>query len=985
MKKTIQLIVLAMLCLNLGLKAQDKTSLSGKVTDRQLQPLPGVTLKIKNTSIAATTNSRGEFSISSTQQQGSLQISSMGYKTTELNFKGTTSNLNIQLLEEQNDLDEIQIIGYGQTTKRLNTGSVSSISAKQIEQQPVTNVLSALSGRMPGVFVQTTNGLPGGNINIQIRGKGSLLAGTNPLYIIDGVPYDGAAPNAFNTSQATSNIAGHISPLNNISPSDIETITVLKDADATSIYGSRGSNGVVLITTKRAKSGDSKLHVNVQTGLSTIAQKPKLLSLTDYLQMRWEAFANDNKTPSSDPTSPNYAPDLTLWSQTEGRDWVDYIYGNNANFSDVQAKLSGGAGQTTFSVNGNYRKESAILRGHNDFNRYSLFSQLQHRSTNQKLNLSLSNQLSQQSADFANAVLNIAGNIFMAPNYPLYLPDGSANWYAATNIDGELNNRSKTLTDNNISSLYLSYDILPALSFKINAGYTKTTYRQTLLFPTAGLYPGTTNYSMFASNLSESLILEPQLHYQLKFKHSSFSFLLGATYQNRNTSNQSLNVSGFRQESLLENMASAATVDSRSNPSLQYKYASVFGRATYSLMDNYVLNATLRRDASSKFGPGNRQGNFGSLGAAWIFSNNTWLQHAIPVLSYGKLRASYGSTGNDQISDYQYLSTYSSPSGANYQDIGILKPNRISNADFHWETTLKIDVGIELGFLKDRISLAADYYRNRSLDQLVQYTLPQITGFASYQANLPAVIENSGWEMSLHAKPIDKSGFSWSSNLNFTLPKNKLLSFQDFSKSTYANVYEIGYDITRIKGNRYLGIDAATGKAQYAGIDGEVAAKPYNNFTLGKATPDWYGGFGNSFRYKGIELNVFTQFVKQAGTGRLYYSPGVYVYNNFDMMKDSWKASTIADPNMRSSSFNVFDTSYLRLKTVSLAYDFSGGLLRSLKIDNLRLYLDGQNLLTLQHQNIAVLDVESGGTSTGLYKNVPPVKTFIMGLQFTLK
>nr|WP_199080110.1 SusC/RagA family TonB-linked outer membrane protein [Pedobacter sp. ASV19] len=1002
MKKTIQTIVLAALCLNFPASAQQKNpppsskhgQVKGKVISlKTREPLEGAAIQNINTALTLFTDKQGEFLLDLPSGRYRLAVFLENYQTEYLEIRMPLKEpLVIELEPKDNNLNEVQIIGYGETTKRLNTGSISTITAKQIENQPVTNVLSALSGQMPGVFVQTTNGLPGGNINIQIRGKGSIAAGTNPLYIIDGVPYDGSSPNDASSPLPGNYIGGTVSPLNSLNPADIESITVLKDADATSIFGSRGANGVVLISTKKAKAGATQLELNVQQGFSQIAQKPKLLNLEQYLAIRRAGFANDGTVPSADPTSVYYAPDLTLWNQQQGTDWTGYVFGNTAHSTDAQAKVSGGTGNNTFSLSGNYRRENSILKGNNLFERGNLFSQFRHISQGQKWNISLSNQINHQSNTMANPVSSFGSSYLLAPNYPLQLPDGSFNWYAGSNILAELNATSKMKTDNLVTNLNLAYRPLPSLAFKINTGYTKTSYNQCLIFPAIALAPGSINYAQYGTNSFESVLIEPQVDYLLKLRASSISFLAGATYQYRSSQNQFIQASNFSLESVMEDLGSAATIDSRTSAFLPYKYASVFGRVTYNLQESYIFNATLRRDGSSRFGPGNRYGNFGSVGAAWIFSNLALLKANLPFLSYGKLRASYGTTGNDQIGDYQYLSTYSSPGTNIYQDVAAIRPSRINNANFHWETTQKTDLAIELGFLQDRIYFSADYYLNQSNDQLVLYTLPQITGFMSYQANLPAVIKNRGWELSLNTRILDQQKLRWSATFNLTVPTNKLQSFEDFENSSYAEQYQLGYDISRISGYKYLGVDPNTGKAQYAGKDGKASDNPYYNFTLGKLTPDYYGGFGNTFSYGNVEASFFAQFVKQVSRGQgLYTYPGTGISNNYSFIQDRIASPYYPKPSAGAydvyypnSSLNIFNTSYLRLKNVSLSYHFPERLLKKLKAQSLKLYAQGQNLLTIWNRNAAVLDPESGVLTDGLSHNSPPVKSFVLGLQLTL-
>lgn len=997
MNKLILLIVLVTLCPIFELSAQTSNQISGRVvTANDGKPLPGATISINNTNTAVQSAKDGTFTILAKTASGILTITYTGYQTKEVGFNINTKTIEIKMQEANNSFDDIQVIGYGKTTKGLNTGSVSSINAKQIEQQPVTNVLSALSGRMPGVFIQTTNGLPGGNISVQIRGKGSIAAGTDPLYIVDGVPFVGTSPNGTNNAVSTNNIAGNISPLNNINPSDIESINVLKDADATAIYGSRGANGVVLITTKKAKSGDTQYNFNLQQGFSRAASTPKLMSLQQYLEVRREAFQNDNRIPSADPTSTNYAPDLTLWSQTEGTDWPAYLLDNTASSTDLQGTISGGKNNTTFTISGNYRSEDAILAGSNNFQRGGIQTQINHISSNEKFTLNARSSLTKQSSIFANPVLNLDRSYLRPPNFPLLLANGEINWYGSSNILAELDATSKTLTDNIINNLALSYQLLPSLSLKLNSGYTKTSYNQKLIFPSSSLPPGNLNTTSFSQNSGQSFIVEPQIDYNIRIKQLNLTLMAGATYQNRTNDSQFIKANDFKVASLMEDLGSASIIESRQNSYSNYKYASIFGRLTLNLKNEYLINATIRRDGSSRFGPGNRYGNFGSIGAAWLFSNNEFVKNNISWISHGKIRGSIGTSGNDQIGDYQYLSTYSSPGGNLYQDAVTIRPSRISNTDFHWETTTKADLGIEIGLFKEKVLLTADYYRSTSRDQLISYTLPRLTGFSDYQANLPAVILNTGLEMSIEVKLINRSNLNWSAQGNITVPKNRLLSFENFENSSYAQLYKIGEDLSRIRGYQALGVDPTTGNMIYAGKNGNASTTPFDNFTLGKLTPDFYGGFGSSLGYKNLELNVFAQFAQQQSKGDLKRLPGTGVFNNFALTYERWTpsnpSSTVPKATLAStglfypnSSVNVFNTSYLRLKNISLSYSFNETLLKQIKVNSLRVYAEAQNLLTFWNRDAAVFDPESGVISTtALGRNIPPVKTIVLGLQLNL-
>lgn len=959
--------------------------------------LYNATVQVMGANLVTRTQSDGRFSFKTDLVEGKLKVAFLGFKTREVPFNSNSEFPIIVYLDaDNNSLEEVQVIGYGQTTKRFNTGSVATISAKEIEQQPVTNVLSALSGRMTGVYVQTTNGLPGGNINIQIRGTGSIQAGTEPLYIIDGVPFDSKAEDPTDLL-ASNNLAGTINPLNILNANDIENISVLKDADATAIYGSRGSNGVVLITTKKGKAGGTRINLNVNQGFSKITTHPKLLNLEQYLDLRREAFANDGRIPSADPASREYAPDLTIWSQTNGTNWSEYVFGHTANLTNFQLSVSGGNKNTNFNISGNFRTEGTIMLGDNTYNKGGLQSTITHISDNGRFRINLSSIYNIDKTDLSNPK-NSSNLIFLLPpNYPLFNEDGTYNWYAGHNVEAQQHARNRSNTNNFVGNLFTSYNIPDGIELKISAGYNRRSSAQRQIFPTSSLNTTQINNTLFGDNSSTSFIVEPQVEYKKDFGSSKLQFLIGGTYQSRLTERLSIKASNFSNEFLMENLGSAGIIDSRTNSFQQYKYISAFGRLTYNILDKYIFNATARRDGSSRFGPDNRFGNFYSIGGAWLFSKEKWINDNIRILSFGKLRASYGLTGNDQISDYEYLSTYVVNGSNTYQNISILKPSRIYNSHFHWEVTKKMEVATELGFVKDKLLLTVNYYRNRSDNQLVNYPLPNITGFPSYQANLPAVVQNMGWEFDLKARIIENQNFRWATTANFTLPKNRLVKFDNIENSSYANTLQVGYDITRVYGNHFVGVNAETGVAQYTDKDGEIATSPYSFHTIGKRTPDFYGGFGNNFSYKNFQLDIFTQFAKQASFGNLTFAQfGFQPVNGYQILTKRW--SNIGDnallPKVSSnqrhgtsqisrSNANYFDIAYLRLKNVSLVYNLPVHLSKKIGSQAVKLSVVAQNIFTLWDNDIPILDPETGG-NVGLDTAIPPVKSIVFGINLTL-
>lgn len=981
------LIIVALLafCLNVG--AQEKQK--GRVVDAQTQePLAGAIVKVLEPAQTVTTNNEGYFELSLKKGKYQFQIQYLGYGVRDTTLS-VPSSIRISLRANSSQLNEVQITGYGQTTKRLATGSISSINAAELERQPITNVLSALAGRMPGVIVQTTNGLPGGNINVQIRGRGSIGAGTAPLYIIDGVPFDGEAPNAANSQIGYNSINGAISPLNNLNPTDIEQISVLKDADATSIYGSRGSNGVVIITTKLAQAKVLNFSVNYKNGNSVAAQLPQLMPLAAYLSMRKEAFANAGQVPSNNPSSANYAPDLTIWSQTEGQNWAEYMLGNTAKMQNLQFTLSNAQGQSSFQMSANYHQEGSILLGNDKYDRASLMSNYQ--LNKDKFQLTFRFQLNNQQANYSNLANSSA--YLLAPNYPLSLTDGSYNWYGGNNLLAEANARSKNETLGLISNLSLKKQLHPLLSANLNFGLSSTAYQSILLYPLKALKPNSTNYTQNSNNNNQSLIIEPQLNFKKRVGKNQFELLWGGTYQVNHKTYQYLKGSNYSLEALMEDWAAAAIIDNRNSQDNTYKYLSVFGRFSYSFNHNIIFNATLRRDGSSRFGPENRFGNFWSVAGSWLWQQNAWVKRNLNWLSHGKIRTSIGTTGNDQIGDDQYLSTYSSSGSNVYQGQSTLKPSRIANENFRWETTLKKDIALELGALNDRIFFALNYYRNISKDQLVAQVLPQLTGFTSYQSNIPAKVLNQGWEWVAQLQLLQKKNWQLSMNFNYTKAENKLLTFENLASSTYANLYKIGEDISRVNGYQWLGINPTTGQQQYADINGQPSSTPYTYYTLGSTSPEQFGGIGLQVAYKQFEFAAFAQGVKQMGWGHAMYNyPGTGIFNGYALMENRWSANNLDavypaakintyDINFPTSSANFFDTSFIRIKSLSAAFNFPSKWLKKLNMKGFRLTTEAQNPFSFWNKKLPIFDPESGVLSAGISRNLPPLKTLVFAAQ----
>ncbi|HVS95096.1 MAG TPA: SusC/RagA family TonB-linked outer membrane protein [Puia sp.] len=957
------------------------SGLRGRVTDSLGAPLQGANVLLKGTARGTTTDTAGYFELSPVRAGAVIVVSYSGLETQEIKVR-VRSSLAITLSHKYSPLDEVQVIAYGTTTKRLNTGDVSTVSSKTVGDQPVADPLAALEGRVPGLIVTQTNGLPGAAFNVQIRGQNSLINGNDPLYIVDGVPFGFANADL----QLSGGAVGNQSPFRVINPGDIESIEVLKDADATAIYGSRGANGVILITTRKGRAGKLKLDLNVNTGFGQVGKEVKYLNLQQYLAMRHEAFANDGATPD-----PAVDYDLLAWDTTRYTNWQNVFSSNSSRYDDDEIGLSGGTAQLQWLLGGNYHRETTVLpsslANYRNGVRLNIFS----TSLDKRFTLSAS-------ANYSNVQLNLpVADLFGAANLPPDAPypvDASGNLVWSEN-GGSYENPFAYLrqkyngnTKNLLSSLLLNYHLLHGLDVRLNAGYTETHVLQTSEFPLSSQNPAynpvaRANYDQAGYT---SWTLEPQLSYNDTIGGLKLALLLGATFQQDLNQGNSVIASNFTSDALLANLGAAANVSTASYYDL-YRYDAAFARATANWENKYILNLTSRRDGSSRFGPGRQFADFGAVGAAWIFSEDRFFKR-MPVLSYGKLRASYGSTGNDRIGNYNYLDTYSADYGT-YNGVSGLAPTRLFNPDYAWEANRKAEAGIELGFFRDRLVLMASYFNNRSSNQLLQYALPSQTGFTSVLENFPALIENRGWEFTLTTANIRTRHFTWTTTANLTAASNKLVAFPGLDSSSYAYTYVVGQPLSLMRVFHYKGIDPATGLYSFTGTDWPTDLTDYKDIIV-----NYYGGINNHFSLNSWQLDLFFQFVKQNGRNYIAssgHNPGTPYNQPSDVLKRWQRAGDNTDVQRFSQDYNGFqsyvnyayysggpvtDASFIRLKNVALSYSFPASVTRRLCASSLRVYATAQNLLT-------ITGYRGGDPETQSLSTMPPLRVITGGLQIT--
>ena len=977
-------LLLLLLISNYKVYAQEPMVLSGIVKSADGTPLEGVTVWQNDSNNGTQTNEQGFYSLGIVSN-ATITFEYLGFKTQHL--KASTNVLNVTMQTDDDTLEELVInAGYYTVTDKERTGSISKITSKEIGQQPVANPLAAMQGRMAGVNITQSSGTPGGGFDIQIRGRNSLRTeGNAPLYIVDGVPFASESASDRNIS-LTALPAGNVSPLNSINPNDIESIEVLKDADATAIYGSRGSNGVVLITTKKGSADKTTFSLQSTTSVSMVSKFMDLMNTQQYLQMRRDAFANDGIT-----EYPANAYDINgTWDENRYTDWQKEFIGGKAVSQNTLFSVGGGSGNTGYLLSASHRKDGTVFPGDFGYKRTNFMLNVNHRSQDGRFDIQASVQKGEQKNTLMAA--DLTGKIFLAPNAPaLYTQTGEINWENNTfeNPMAALQSKYLSTIKNTVTNISLGYNLGNNIAVRLKAGTGDFHTHEIKTTPHTVFNPSLKRTSEHSSMLNSenkrnSWIVEPMITWNKEFGASKVDLLFGGTLEERTQETFSLEASNFTSDLFITNAANGAIQKVLYDRETVYRYSAGYGRINYSLYNKYIVNITGRRDGSSRFGPNKRFANFGAVGAAWLFGREHFAEKS-SWFSFGKLRGSYGIAGSDLIGDYQFLNTYGI-GRLRYDGAIGLEPLRLFNPDFSWETNKKLELALETEFFNNRLAASFSYYRNRSSNQLVGMPLPLTTGFGSVQANLAATVENSGWEFTLHSVNISASDFKWTTSFNLTLPKNKLIAFPNLEDSTYANQYEIGQPVTVRKMYNYLGIDKETGRYLFEDVNKDGVINIHDRKTVVNTGTVAFGGLQNHFSYRNWSLDFLIQFVKQKGFSPDYY--GTYsgsMNNRPDRAADYFTTENPdaayqlptsgkntpalqAFQSFRESNAMVTDASFIRLKSLQLMYGLPAA---NMKNTRLNLFIQGYNLVTLTKYWGA--DPETVGNY------LPALRTFSLG------
>ncbi|WP_299670419.1 TonB-dependent receptor [uncultured Polaribacter sp.] len=994
------------------LQSQD-FSISGKVIDEVTnEPIAEVTVILKGSNIGVLTEIDGSFKMNEVSANSVLVFSYLGYDSLEI-IVGNKKFFNVKLSPALNVLDELVVVAYGVKKKRNITGAIVSIDSEEITQTSLQDPISALQGRAAGVQVVSNSGAPGGGMSIKVRGNSSLNSGNTPLYVVDGVPIES---NSLSSLNGTENFG--LNPLADINPNDIESIEILKDAASTAIYGSRAANGVVLITTKRGKSGKTQIDVNIFTGISEITRKLSVLNASQYRAVIIDSYNN-----MENPNIPNGIVLDSLNPRNNGDvDWQKELL-VPAPQQKIDVSVRGGSENVKYAWSSSFLNQDGIILNSN------------YRRVTSRLNVDFkaSEKLTfGQSISYTNAFnkrINAGGTnnlsiirelLIRPPIFALYLPDGSYNGYQF----GRRNpvGLAELATNNNktnriIGNQYAEYNILEGLKLRSNINLDFLSMKEDKFLPATLDYREGYNSGEVRAINNLTWGNETILTYNKQFKEDhNFSALAGFSFQNWQYERTGLDGDFFSSDNIITLNGAGTISNQEVNITTEHSLLSYFGRVSYDFKGRYLFEANLRADGSSRFGKDQRFGYFPSVALGWRFSDESFFEN-INFLNDGKVRLTAGQTGNEAIGNYTAQGEFAV--GSNYLDFSGASPSVMSNAGLTWETTTQYNIGLDLSFLNNRVTLVADAYLKVTDDLLFNVPIPRTTGFSFVTQNIGS-IENRGIEFTLNSRNL-VGDFKWDTNFNISTNRNKITDLPDnvltngFIQNGNYHILKEGSPIGTFYGWKFNGVYASDADnvdqvtngalgAIYKGgdpiwddVDGNNIIDNDDRQIIGDATPDFFGGITNNFSYKGISLGFFLQY----SYGNDIYSEinhqrnSVVRYNNLSTdALDRWRnqgdvtnfPKPVRDDPLQSDSRIqsrwVEDGSYIKLKNVNLRYSLPNTVIDNLGLRKVEVYASALNVITWTRYTGFDPDVNSysglrEGVDEGSY---PQSRTFILGL-----
>ena len=1042
----IKRLLLITMCLCALAYANAQTTISGRVMDgASNESAIGASVLVVGTTVGTITDFDGNFTIEVPEGKFILQVSMVGYKTQVINIRGK-ERIDVTLQEDTQVMDEVVVVGYGTMKKRDLSGSISQIKSEDLLAGGGTDAALSLSGKIAGVDVKESDGAPGSGVSITVRGANSFTTSSQPLYVVDGIPY-GTDPNGVPASGANEGQNQSQNPLSMLNPNDIEKIEVLKDASATAIYGSRGANGVVIITTRKGQQGKPKVELNIRAGVQQIARKVQMLDAYHYALYQNEAASNSRTYEGGTQRDPyrgewdypyigsgyvytqgkyNPSPEDFLnpglrtdqygnVDEVAGTDWQEQIYQLGWS-QEYNASVSGGTDKGWYAFSGNYTDQTGIIKN-TGFQRYTLSLNTAWHIT-KWLEIGTSQHFTNARTNFQRTNSENTGIIRSSLIFPpTYGPHQQTeqldelNWLAANPVNYINGAKDELKQISWFSSSFVEFTIQPWLKLRqnlglgYNDGHRGTYYDR---HTQEGKSP-TNGKAGKASNIWKSLTTETLLTFDHKFNENhSINAVLGATFERGEGSSESMTATNFPND-LTKDADMSLALDKaviRSSRTVQ-SLASFLARVNYTLMGRYLFTASARVDGSSSFALKNKWAPFFSGAFAWRMIDESWMQDQ-DVLSNWKWRVSYGQTGNQAIGAYRTLTVLEA---ANYPYTGTLESGEAmidwrgpANPDLKWETTDQADAGLDIGFLNNRINLTFDYYYKRTRDLLQNVTIPSSSGFSQMMVN-SGYVTNQGFEFSLGAEAIDLNDWKWHIDANISLNRNRIGGLKGdqyatalWSKADQVFLQRNGCPIGTLYGYKEEGIDPATGEIIYADINGDGSITEADRTIIGNTNPDFTGSLTSRLSWKGLSLN----FMLQGSYGNdifNYNLTDITMSNIGNITKEAYDHRwTAANPNgalwpKATAGYNrtwlisnryVEDGSFLKIKYITLAYEWY----KPAKwIEKIHVDFTVNNVWTFTKYSWFEPDVNAAGTNASCpgvdSYSYPSARSYALTLNFT--
>lgn len=1022
MKRLLSLAAGLLLLLNGVVYAQQR-EVTGKVTDANGAPLAGVSVKVKGTNTGAYTEDDGTFKVTLPKGLNTLVFSFIGYEDQEVDVK--SDKLNISLTQTAKNLNEVVVVGYGTQVKKELTSVVSRVKGSEVQNMPVPNLSQAIQGRAAGVFVESQNGKVGEGIKVRVRGATSINGSNEPLYVVDGVPLTGGT---FGSASADINF------------NDVESFEILKDAAATAIYGSRAANGVILITTKRGKSGKTKFTFNTQYGTQSPTAKRGFLNAAEYIEFFREAAVNTAKYHYNRAgnwlgfaSEAAAITNMTTWMEGRFRrysgfnddwktlkvntNWEDLAFNDDARSSQVELNAQGGNDKTKFFISGSLQNQDGILVG-NEFKRLGLRFNLDHQVNNWlKLGLNaMNNKTVRNRVPLDNAFSTPMQIVALAPITPVRdangaLYDRPVTTYYNPLIDFE-EAKFKINGYRTQGNIYAESRIMKGLTLRNELGLDMVSQSEDRFWSSRTLAGAGIGGSARAQWLRNTRwVTNNYLNYINTFKDvHKIEATAGISFENRYDEYVYVEGENFADESI-KTLAGAGTITAGESTQDENNLFSYFGRVNYGYKGKYLASVSFRADADSRFGTNYKYGYFPSFSAGWIMTEENFLKD-VKWLSFLKLRGSYGVLGNNTgLGFYAARSqygpvTYGTSSGLSITNFG--------NDDLRWEKTASVDLGLDFGFFNNRLTGEFNWYKKKTSDMLLAVPVPSPSGTTSVLGNI-GEMENKGIEIVLNSVNVSNKNLRWTTSFNIARNKNKLTKLDGEQKeilpsdARFANALIIGQPIGVFYAPRFAGADPNNGDPLFYKEDGKTTTNSYNDagkFIVGDPNPDWIGGITNIVTWKGLELNFLFQGVfgnqVQDGAGGFMSASGDWFDNQTRDQLNRWrKAGDITQvPEVRINRWGdfespsistryIYDADYIRLKNVTLAYNIPQKLVNKAKLSSARIYLSGVNLLTFTdypgwdpevNTDYRVSNVNQGSD----FYAAPQIKSFVFGITLGL-